>query len=391
MLILSALISLANLAQDRQAYTKIHFVIEGELNGLAENAEINLGLYEPYETKGTAYKTIVSRGKFRISGETYQPTIGTLALIKLKANGEPQYIYPEAPKLDLFICEGKINVNIADSFSKLTVKSRPCTEQTLLERLNKELDVLNKEIERLYTLQFTSNSSRDTAIYRKTTFRIRELEKQFNPIYSRFIKSHTGSYLAETILRVNMGSVFTIEETEKLFYSLKPGLQKNLMGEEIVRRINLAKNPANNLVGKSIQDAVLTDTSGNKCFLSSYKGKIVLLDFWASWCTPCRKANKEIKELYQKYGNSKFEIVSVSIDTDKRKWKQAIREDQIPWPQYIDDIDPEKPGWYGKAFEQFRGTGVPLSFIIDERGVIHSINPQKENLEIYLKSLYNIQ
>src|SRR5690349_9539925 len=104
------------------------------------------------------------------------------------------------------------------------------------------------------------------------------------------------------------------------------------------------KDEAQSSYGKSAPEIALPAINGDTIKLSSLKGKVVLLDFWASWCGPCRASNKTLVRLYGKYKSKGFEIFSVSIDEEKRDWEKAIKKDRITWLQVNDN-----KGWYGKT------------------------------------------
>lgn len=367
---------------------EMSFTIEGQLREIKNNATIWLGLVEPYELKGMAFKGEVINGKFTIEGKTYQPTIATLSLFLLDEQGKALKEFPYTPKLKFFLGKGKTIVSISDSFETIAVKSALRNDQKKMEVLDKRLSVHAKELKDLNVALFDAMRSGNTAAYFNTSDRIDKVYSLIGPIYNDFIKTNKSSYLSVALL-MNRMSFFNTTEKEKLYNALSPKLQKSLIGQEISRQTELAKNPVAKLKGQDMKDAELWDTNANKVKLSSYKGKWLLLDFWASWCGPCRKVHPGMKELYAKYGNEKFEFVSISIDTDKTKWLTAIKEDGLPWPQFLDDVDAGKTGWYGKAFASYRGDSVPMTFLLTPEGKIFDINPAKEVIEKALKSVYN--
>lgn len=133
-------------------------------------------------------------------------------------------------------------------------------------------------------------------------------------------------------------------------------------------------------IGSVVPDIALPDADGETRKLSTLRGKIVLVDFWASWCGPCRKSNKELAALYSKYKDKGFEIYAVSLDSDKRDWLTAIKNDKINWIQVI-----ESAGWESQVSLKWRVEQLPTSFLIDKDGMLLAIDPAKSKIEFYLK------
>jgi len=116
--------------------------------------------------------------------------------------------------------------------------------------------------------------------------------------------------------------------------------------------------------------------------LSSFKGKIVLIDFWASWCAPCRAANPGVVKLYNKYKAKGFEVFGVSIDNKKQAWVKAIAQDKIKYTQVYD-----KAGWYSPVAEKYGVNQIPTSFLLDRTGKVIAIDLEGKELGNKLKEL----
>lgn len=116
--------------------------------------------------------------------------------------------------------------------------------------------------------------------------------------------------------------------------------------------------------------------------LSSLKGKVVLIDFWASWCLPCRKNNPELVKVYAELRDKGFEIYGVSIDQKKNDWKDAISKDQLSWPQVVD-----QKGWYAQSTYDYGLEGIPASFLLDKDGVVRGINLSGKELTRKINAL----
>ncbi|MBL7741136.1 MAG: TlpA family protein disulfide reductase [Chitinophagaceae bacterium] len=126
----------------------------------------------------------------------------------------------------------------------------------------------------------------------------------------------------------------------------------------------------------------LPTVKGDSLTLSSFKGKVILLDFWASWCGPCRVANRKLVKLYEKYKKQGFEIFSVSLDEDKKDWQRAIVKDKITWVQVIDPR-----GWNAQTATNWNIYQLPTSYLINKKGDVVSIDPEGKELEDSIKEL----
>ena len=161
----------------------------------------------------------------------------------------------------------------------------------------------------------------------------------------------------------------------------------NYVNNYVTQKELAANKEANNPLGKGKEapdfEEFLTD--GTTPFkLSSTRGKIVLLDFWASWCGPCRKENPNVVKMYEKYKNEGFTIVSVSLDSDKQKWIGAIANDHLSWPNHVSDLG----GWNSKVPKKYGVSSIPLTVLIDREGKIIDTNLRGPSLEETLQRIF---
>jgi len=134
--------------------------------------------------------------------------------------------------------------------------------------------------------------------------------------------------------------------------------------------------------GDPARDFALPAVNGDTITLSSLRGKVVLLDFWASWCLPCRVANKSIGKVYAKYKDKGFEILGVSMDAFPADWKEAIEKDKISWLQVN-----EPGGWTSPTAMLYNVYALPTSYLIDQQGRLIAMDPTRKQLEKILKEL----
>ncbi len=139
------------------------------------------------------------------------------------------------------------------------------------------------------------------------------------------------------------------------------------------------------LPGKLAPDFEEMKTDGkSKIKLSDLRGKVVLVDFWASWCGPCRKENPNVVKTYNKYKNDGFTVMSVSLDSDKNKWLGAIQQDGLIWPNHVSDLG----GWQSKAAKLYQVSGIPFTVLVDKEGKIIKTNLRGEALEQELERIF---
>lgn len=133
-------------------------------------------------------------------------------------------------------------------------------------------------------------------------------------------------------------------------------------------------------IGDTLPDITLHNNKNTDIALRSFEGKTVLVDFWASWCLPCRKANKQLVKIYDKYKDQNFEIVGISIDKDANKWLQAIQKDKLKHEQLIDPN-----GFDAESAVLFGVEALPAAYLFDSSGTLVVINPTESELISQIK------
>jgi thiol-disulfide isomerase/thioredoxin len=145
-----------------------------------------------------------------------------------------------------------------------------------------------------------------------------------------------------------------------------------------------AQGPVPNITDIRL-DFTVAGLKGDSITLSSLKGKVLILDFWASWCGPCRFSNKHLVKLYSRYKDKGLAILSVSLDDELKDWKKAVAKDKITWLQGID-----LGGWDALAAIKWQVDALPASFVVNKDGNVVAINPEKDELEKKIRELLGL-
>lgn len=247
----------------------------------------------------------------------------------------------------------------------------------LNETMTKYRD-LQKEVrrERDSLMEYTKKLvfvDKDTAKARVVLKDIQELDKKLLSIRVKSIRQEEPSYytLRELyFIRTKIG----VDSLRFLFNQFPSSFQKTQDGQTIETYLLTEKTRVN--VGDKFVDLGGYDTEGKLHKLSDFKGKYVLLEFWASWCGPCRKANPHLLKTYQDFKDKGFEIYGFSLDDNKNSWIKAIQKDGINWTNVID-----VEGDFIKEEESYRKeSGIPMNFLINPEGIVIAKNLRGEKL-----------
>jgi thiol-disulfide isomerase/thioredoxin len=205
------------------------------------------------------------------------------------------------------------------------------------------------------------------------------LMKKSSELVGKYVKDYPESSLSLTL--VSERSLYlTFEDVKPLYSKLGPVVKKTPEGKRLTEKLALLKRTA---IGEKISNFQQSDLNGKMVNFDQFKNKYVFIDFWASWCGPCRAENPNVVSAYQKYKAKGFEVLGISLDTNAKAWKKAINDDGLHWTQLSD-----LKGWKNDVALYFGVSGVPTSLLIDPQGKVIAKNIRGEYLQEKLANIF---
>jgi peroxiredoxin len=320
------------------------FIITGTVTGYPNGTNVSF-LNE--QTNAPEKQASIENGKFVITGQMHEP--GFKGLI----------FGDQPPVIPLFLDNSTIKITgDKNSIDRLTVTGSP--SQALFQQYSGAI----KPYEKIFIpdAEFDSGA-------------VSNVEK----ISQDFVKKHPDSYVAPlAIIRMFQADLDGVKAGE-LYNLLPPAVQVSGLGQYANQQIQESKiNP----IGSVIKDFSQKDTSGNVVTFASFRGKYVLLDFWASWCRPCRMENPNVVSAFNKFHDKNFTILSVSLDQAKPAWLDAIKMDGLAW-NHVSDLK----GWNNEVAALFQIRSIPQNLLIDPDGKIIAKNLRGPVLENKLQAI----
>lgn len=312
-----------------------------------------------------------------------EPILGQLRIQPQKRTDSTSETSTSSDNLSVYLEPGKIVVLSKDSLKNGVVTGSRSQEEYLI--LKKEAAAYDNAYTDLYNHygKFAKDNDRaGESTVRKQIDSLTEIVKE--KVYKKFIIKY-GKTSPVALYALSQYSGYSINPQKVTpVYNLLGASIKNLpAGKLFQQRIALARQLQ---IGKYALPFSQTDTAGRLISLSSFKGKYVLIDFWASWCGPCRAENPNVVEAFQKYKNKNFTIIGVSLDKQehKEKWLKAIHDDKLDWT-HLSDLK----FWDNEVAKLYDIKAIPQNILIDKEGKIVAKNIRGEELQETLKQILN--
>ena len=369
------------------AQTSDTFTINGKLGTTGAPAKVYL-IYQ-LGANNVVDSANVANGSFSFTGSVLNPVNATLA-VDYKGIGLAKYVqqnYPDggpsktADDLNLFLEKGTITVSSKDSISKAQITGSPLNDDN--RKLTLQLAVINKKAQALMAEAKAATPEQQKApdFQSRLQARYKNIQAEQKAALKNFITNNPNSYLSLLAINSVGGPAPDPSEIEPLYNGLSQSLKDTETGKNLKHGIDGLKVTA---IGSIAPDFVQNDTNGAPVKLSSFRGKYVLLDFWASWCGPCRQENPNVVRNYNKYKAKNFTVLGVSLDKPEGKsaWLAAIKNDGLIWTQ-VSDLK----FWNNEAAALYQVSSIPQNYLIDPDGKIIAKNLRGEDLDAKLQEL----
>lgn len=337
------------------------FVITGSLKGLPEGSEVTLS--DANNVQDTLARTIVAKNQFVLKGTVKEPNILFLNL--------------HGPQKKSFVFIGNENVTLSGDVADMT--NLQVKGSATHDDYNNYVKQFNPLFEELTNLTKQINSMPNIQPGDSLLLKHQALIDLIIGKVDSYIEMHSASPVAPFLMVVTAQLDQDMASTEKRYAMLKPAAQEGFYGKIIKERIDKSKLGQ---VGTQALEFSQADTTGKEVALSSFRGKYVLVDFWASWCKPCRMENPNVVDSYNEFKGKNFTVLGVSLDRDKEPWLQAIKDDKLTWT-HVSDLQ----FWNNAVARLYGIEGIPANLLIDPNGKIVGKNLRGEELKSKLRAL----
>lgn len=341
---------------------KDEFSISGTIKGVEDGHTI---LLEKIDMEGNKIDVLDSvklkNGKFEFKGKLTEDI--SLAYITPKDMMERSLFFLENGKIKFTIDkDSMMNGKIGGSFN-----NKKLQEYNDMSRdAYKEMMDFQKNAQQEY---FAAMQSQDEVAMNKIQEESKKISKKIEDVNFKFIEANKDAYLSLLMIdNLTNQPEADMDRFKKMYAALDKKLKDTKLGKTVSEKLEKAGQIN---IGEVVPDFSGPSPDGTELTLSQEIGTVTIIDFWASWCGPCRKENPEVVKLYNDYKDKGLQIVGVSLDKagDDKKWKDAIKADNLTWPQ-ISNLK----GWEDPIAKKYNITSIPATFIIDNQGILIAMN-----------------
>ena len=350
------------------------FLISGTANGIENGKKVFIEVQT--ETGSLAKDTaVVTDGKFELKGITDGIDIGFVRIENEEIN------------LPIILEEGNININIVkDSLHKSTLGGTPNNDK--FQKFNTESRAISEKVAKFEKdngpeMQ-KAQMSNDTVTINKLLKEYKKFQNEMNDYSKKFIKENPDAYLSVLLLEnFLMRQYLTPEEIKSYFDGLNKEVKETKSGKKIKTTLDAMTAI---VIGKPAPNFSGPTPEGKTISLKETLGKVTIIDFWASWCGPCRAENPSVVALYNEFHPQGLNIIGVSLDKDAKKWKEAIAKDGLIWP-HVSNLK----FWEDPIAKQYNVQSIPATFILDEKGNIVAKDLRGEELRAKVAALLGVK
>jgi len=312
----------------------------------------------------------LKKGKFEFTGTTENPFLASVVLYHKgfpappEAGTPPPRIVPGREVYSFYVEPGNLQIQAKDSLKNATVKgSKLNDENQQLQQAMKTTDDAKKKLQD-FIRNSTPEEQKTEAFEKKYDALYEEFSGMQKKIQLTFIKEHPDSWLCIDLIRQAGGYQPDVNEIEPLFNGLSERVRNTKAGKEFADNLVKLHKTA---IGQMAPEFTQNDPDGKPVKLSDFRGKYLLIDFWASWCGPCRQENPNVVKTYNEFKDKNFTILGVSLDRENGRdaWLKAIEKDQLTW-HHVSDLK----YWNNEVSKLYMVRAIPDNFLIGPDGKI---------------------